>query len=182
MKIFGKKSLSSILQVVFKFAFYMALIQGIVISIWIGLGILFYTLGIKSSIAELILEGERFQLVSSLIDGKIQGHGPYYITLLAIIGVFIGFILLFKWLAELFKEFSSGSIFRQSVTTFLYRLTLLMVGAISYRLIILICYSSINVDDRLFLIFNIFCAILFYFIAKLIEQGIPLQEEQELII
>jgi len=182
MKIFGKKSLSSILQPFFKFAFYLALIQGILVSIWIGLSILFHTLNIKNSIAELVLEGDRFQLTSNLLDLEIRGIAPYNLTLSAVVITFLGFILLFKWLAELFKAFSSESVFRKPIAITLHRLALLMVGTIFYRIIMLVVYSSEKMEEHIILVFQVLCAIIFYFIAKLIEQGIPLQEEQELTI
>jgi len=57
-----------------------------------------------------------------------------------------------------------------------------MVGTIFYRIIMLVVYSSEKMEEHIILVFQVLCAIIFYFIAKLIEQGIPLQEEQELTV
>ncbi|MDY8135072.1 DUF2975 domain-containing protein [Aquimarina sp. 2201CG5-10] len=170
LKMFGKKSLSTIL-------FYSTRL------ITIGYGI-FLILIIISLISNnfIITETNDIQIKIPFTNSVIKGDYSLK-TLIGILCFLIFYASFFYTLSLIFKTFGAEKLFTEEAIKYLKRFTILnLILPVAYILIGAIINSSITPDDVVPGLLHIGLGIFSWFIAAIFTLGFTIQEENELTI
>ncbi len=170
MKMFGKKSVSTLLFYVSTISFWGYFIFTIILSILL----------ITNQFTQE--NGDYFQVSIPFTGSVIKGIN-HPLTLLAIIAFFLFYSAFFYLLTQLFKTFKAEKLFTENAIVFLKRFTILnLIVPLLYLIIGAIATHHISTDDLISGLLHVFLGIFAAFIAAIFKLGYRLQEENDLTI
>ena len=181
MKIFGSKSLSSILYYLTRLGLWVSISFLLFVVISLTVGFISYWLDWENALIALSMKDE-FSL-------HIKPLGIFFIGemgLPAIIPMFIFttasfYVLALYFLNRLFKNFTSSVIFQKEVIKSLNGLAISFLAA-AILSFCMMYFSPHSDSDFLAALLLIFFALILFFIKEVFRQGVVIQEEQNLTI
>jgi len=182
MKIFGNNSLSTFFYYLTKIGFWCAVGFLGFIAISMLLGFLTYWLDWENSLVSLSI-AEEFQLEIKPLDLRIEGEmGMPTIIPIVIVSTAVFYTAILWFLQRMFKNFMSLPIFKQDVVSSLQGLayTFAIAAILSFCMIWFSPHSDADFVLGVVLLFII--APILFFIKAIFEQGMVVQEENELTI
>ncbi|WP_106790989.1 DUF2975 domain-containing protein [Aquimarina sp. Aq78] len=170
MKMFGKKSLSTLL-------FYLTRVT----TIGYGIFLLFIVFAMISN-SFLNISDNNFQIKIPFTDSVIKG--AYEInTLVSIIVFFFFYTSFFYALSLVFKTFKAETLFSKNAIKHLTYFTIInLFFPVLYGSIQLLIFQGGNFNDLYAVFLHIILGVFALFIATIFKQGVQLQEENELTI
>ncbi|WP_024768315.1 DUF2975 domain-containing protein [Aquimarina macrocephali] len=170
MKMFGKKSLSTLL-------FYVTRVT----AIGYGVFLLFIAFAMVTN-SFLNISGNNFQIKIPYTDSVIKG--VYEINTFASIIVFFFFYASFFYVLSLvFETFKAETLFSKNAIKHLTYFTIInLFFPVLYGSIQLLIFQGGNFNDLYAVFLHIILGVFALFIATIFRQGVQLQEENELTI
>lgn len=187
MKIFGPKSLSNYLFYVTKSGYWVCFALAFIFLFFFAFGFIAHLFQWENAVAFLHMptaSDSSFYLQIPFLGSKIESNmegWTKYLLFVFVAATLTFYLLLFKYLSQLFKGFSQVSIFKESICKNIKALAYILLAA-SLILFSMISWAPHNDGDIAFGLAFMLISVLLFFIAQVFKEGLHLQQENDLTI